>query len=134
MAGGSHVLEMQDLNYGTVGVPYHSFKFYLEDWEEGGYSASDKPNPRGEIVVGGDSIASGYYKLEEETKEAFYVDEEGTRWFKSGDIGEVLPNGTLKIIDRKKDLTKLANGEFVSLGKVVTILFNHEFTSFAKIV
>ena len=109
---------MKDLNYGSCGVPYHSVKYYLADWDEGGYSSSDKPNPRGEVVVGGDTVASGYYKLPDETNEAFYVDEEGTRWFKSGDIGEVLANGTLKIIDRKKDLNKLANGEYVSLGKV----------------
>lgn len=107
-----------DLNYGECGVPLHSVKYYLKNWEDGGYSVTDKPNPRGEIVLGGDTIANGYYKMPEETDESFKVDEDGTRWFETGDIGEVLPNGTLKIIDRKKDLTKLANGEFVSLGKV----------------
>lgn len=109
---------MHDLSYGNVGVPYHSFKYYLKDWTEGGYSVNDKPNPRGEIVTSSNTIANGYYKLPEETEEAFTKDEDGTKWYHSGDIGEVLPNGTLKVIDRKKDLNKLANGEFVSLGKV----------------
>src|SRR5699024_3054808 len=98
---------------------WNSFKFYLKDWTDGGYSTSVQPNPRGEVVVGSVCVANGYYKKPEETAESFSVDEEGTRWFETGDIGEVLPNGTLKIIDRKEDLTKLANGEFVSLGKVI---------------
>jgi long-chain acyl-CoA synthetase len=88
------------------------------DWAEGGYHATDRPNPRGEIVIGGDSIAMGYFKKEEETKEVFKTSEDGTRWFYSGDIGEVYEDGTIKIIDRKKDLLKLAFGEYVSLGKV----------------
>jgi acyl-CoA synthetase (AMP-forming)/AMP-acid ligase II len=39
------------------------------------------------------------------------------RWFRTGDIGEVHPDGVLKIIDRKKDLVKLQHGEYVSYGK-----------------
>lgn len=124
MTGGSHVVSMHDLSYGNVGVPYHSFKYYLKDWTEGGYSVNDKPNPRGEIVTSSNTIANGYYKLPEETEEAFTKDEDGTKWYHSGDIGEVLPNGTLKVIDRKKDLNKLANGEFVSLGKIESGLRN----------
>lgn len=134
MTGTSHVLPLSDMSYGTVGVPWNSFKFYLKDWVDGGYSSSDKPNPRGEIVVGSVCVTNGYYKMPNETKEVFYEDEDGTRWLETGDIGEVLPNGILKIIDRKKDLTKLANGEFVSLGKVsnrfsiiqsLNFIFNH---------
>ena len=49
-------------------------------------------------------MATGYYKMAEKTKEDFFKDAEGTRWFKTGDIGELYEDGTLKIIDRKKDL------------------------------
>mgnify|MGYP000453950259 CR=1 FL=1 len=95
----------------------------LVDWEEGGYTTQDKPNQRGEIVIGGDMVASGYFQMPEETKESFYRDENGIQWFYTGDIGEIDPNtGRLKIIDRKKDLAKLANGEYVSLGKVTQIV------------
>ena len=59
--------------------------------------------------------------MEEKTKEDFYV-EDGRRWFRSGDIGQLMPEGTLKIIDRKKDLVKLQFGEYVSLGKVEAVL------------
>ncbi|GJN07241.1 hypothetical protein PR202_ga25059 [Eleusine coracana subsp. coracana] len=45
-------------------------------------------------------------------------DERGMRWFYSGDIGRLHPDGCLEIIDRKKDIVKLQHGEYVSLGKV----------------
>ena len=47
-----------------------------------------------------------YWKMEEKTKEDFYQ-EYGRTWFRSGDIGEMMEDGQLKIIDRKKDLVKL---------------------------
>lgn len=45
----------------------------LVSWEEGGYKISDKPMPRGEIVVGGSSITAGYFHNEEKTKEVYRV-------------------------------------------------------------
>ena len=47
-----------------------------------------------------------------------YVNYSFFRWFKTGDIGQVDGDGTLRIIDRKKDLVKLQFGEYISLGKV----------------
>ena len=72
----------------------------------------------GEVVIGGGNVALGYYKLPDKTKEDFFTDDTGRRWFRTGDIGEMAPDGTLKIVDRKKDLVKLNHGEYVSLGKV----------------
>lgn len=46
------------------------------------------------------------------------VDERGMRWFSTGDIGMVHPDGVFQIVDRKKDIVKLQAGEYVSLGKV----------------
>lgn len=46
------------------------------------------------------------------------VDENGMRWFYTGDIGRFHPDGCLEIIDRKKDIVKLQHGEYISLGKV----------------
>ena len=59
----------------------------------------------------------GYYNMPEKTAEDYkYIN--GIRYFATGDIGEMLPNGNLKIIDRKKDLVKLSGGEYVSLNKI----------------
>ncbi len=59
--------------------------------------------------------------MPEKTNEDFKVIN-GIRYFATGDIGEMLPNGNLKIIDRKKDLVKLSTGEYVSLNKVESVL------------
>lgn len=116
-----------DQSTNNVGLPVAGCYIKLEPWLEGNYRPSDKPNPRGEIVVGGEMIAHGYYNLDEQTKEAFYIDSNGIRWYRTGDIGEFLPNGNLKIIDRKKDLVKLQNGEYISLGKVESTLKSNPF-------
>lgn len=111
------LMDLFDWSEGRTGAPVFGSKVRLVDWEEGGYRVTDKPRPRGEVVVGGPSITAGYHKQPEVTAEAFRF-ENGERWFYTGDIGEFYPDGTLKIIDRKKDLLKLACGEYVSLGKV----------------
>ena len=46
----------------------------------------DKPNARGEIIIGCDMVAAGYYKNEKDTGESFFK-ENGTRWWRSGNIG-----------------------------------------------
>lgn len=70
-------------------------------------------------MIGGSHITQGYFKNEGQTSEV-YKDEDGTRWWYTGDIGEIYPDGTVKIVDRKKDLVKLQHGEYISLGKVKT--------------
>lgn len=52
---------------------YAYILFQLIDWPEGGYLISDKPMPRGEIVIGGSNITLGYFKNEEKTQEVYKV-------------------------------------------------------------
>lgn len=111
------VMDSHDSTTGRAGVPATVCDIRLVDWDEGNYRVTDKPYPRGEIVIGGGNISPGYYKMPEKTKDDFF-EEGGRRWFKTGDIGEMHEDGVLKIIDRKKDLVKLQAGEYVSLGKV----------------
>lgn len=49
------------------------FSLQLVSWEEGGYKTSDKPMPRGEVVIGGFSVTAGYFNNEEKTKEVYKV-------------------------------------------------------------
>ncbi|NXM79675.1 ACSL4 ligase, partial [Oenanthe oenanthe] len=122
--GAGTITEVADYSTGRVGAPLICCEIKLRDWQEGGYTNKDKPNPRGEIMIGGPNVSMGYFKNEEKTTEEFSVDENGQRWFCTGDIGEFHPDGCLQIIDRKKDLVKLQAGEYVSLGKVEAALKN----------
>ena len=106
-----------EVTVGNVGGPMAGMEVRLVDWTEGNYRISDSPNPRGELVLGGDPVTRGYYKNPNKTQEDFFV-ENGKQFFKSGDIGELRPDGSFRLIDRKKDLVKLQLGEYVSLGKV----------------
>merc|ERR1719402_482457 len=115
-------MDLEDNSTGRVGPPIPGIQIRLTNWEEGNYKVTDKPRPRGEVIVGGKNISAGYYKLPGKTDEEYFVDEEGTRWFRTGDIGQFEVDGTLRIIDRKKDLVKLQFGEYVSLGKVESVL------------
>ncbi|CAJ1066062.1 long-chain-fatty-acid--CoA ligase 3 isoform X1 [Xyrichtys novacula] len=122
--GAGTISELWDYSTGRVGGPLVCCEIKLKDWVEGGYRSTDKPHPRGEILVGGPNVTQGYYKCEAKNQEDFFVDENGQRWFCTGDIGEFHQDGCLKIIDRKKDLVKLQAGEYVSLGKVEAVLKN----------
>lgn len=109
---------LTDHSTGTVGPPIASCEVKLVPWGEGGYFPTNEPNPQGEVWLGGPVITQGYYKNEEKTAEDYHVDEDGQRWFKTGDIGEFSEDGSLKIIDRKKDLVKLSHGEYIALGNL----------------
>ncbi|XP_014462724.2 long-chain-fatty-acid--CoA ligase 4 isoform X1 [Alligator mississippiensis] len=122
--GAGTITEVADYSTGRVGAPLICCEIKLRDWQEGGYTFRDKPNPRGEIIIGGPNVSLGYFKNDEKTTEDFSVDENGQRWFCTGDIGEFHSDGCLQIIDRKKDLVKLQAGEYVSLAKVEAALKN----------
>ncbi|KAI5383451.1 long chain acyl-CoA synthetase 4 [Lathyrus oleraceus] len=100
---------------GTVGPPLPYLNVCLESVPEMGYDAL-ATTPRGEICMRGSSVFSGYYKREDLTKEVI-ID----GWFHTGDIGEWQPNGSMKIIDRKKNIFKLSQGEYVAVENLENI-------------
>uniref|UniRef100_A0A8U7NNC2 Long-chain-fatty-acid--CoA ligase n=1 Tax=Corvus moneduloides TaxID=1196302 RepID=A0A8U7NNC2_CORMO len=104
-----------DWTSGHVGAPLPCNLIRLKDVEELNYFAS---KGEGEVIcVKGPNVFKGYLKDEERTAEA--LDQEG--WLHTGDIGKWLPNGTLKIIDRKKHIFKLAQGEYIAPEKIENI-------------
>lgn len=112
------LMECGDLRCNHSGAPAPTLQIRLRAWPEGGYSPYDTPSPRGEILLSGKPVSRGYYKQPELTARDFITDQDGTRWFCTGDIGLMHTDGSLSIIDRKKDLVKLQAGEYVSLSKV----------------
>ena len=70
--------------------------------DAGGYGVRDKDSPRGEVLIGGSIIADGYFKCQsDEEANAFFLDPNGKKWFRTGDIGQVnLVTNTISLIDR----------------------------------
>lgn len=108
--GPSTVCYIDDMALvGSAGVPATYTEIRLEEVPEMGYDPLGVPS-RGEICIRGKSLFAGYYKSPELTNEAI-VD----GWFHTGDIGEMTPDGILKVIDRKKNIFKLSQGEYVAV-------------------
>ncbi|XP_063469067.1 long-chain-fatty-acid--CoA ligase 6 isoform X11 [Symphalangus syndactylus] len=103
-----------DWTSGHVGAPLPCNHIKLVDVEELNYWAC---KGEGEICVRGPNVFKGYLKDPDRTKEA--LDSDG--WLHTGDIGKWLPAGTLKVIDRKKHIFKLAQGEYVAPEKIENI-------------
>ncbi|KIX05538.1 uncharacterized protein Z518_06410 [Rhinocladiella mackenziei CBS 650.93] len=85
----------------------------LVDFPDAGYFSTNNP-PQGEIWIRGPPVTDGYWNNDKETKEAITED----KWFKTGDIGQFNANGHLVIIDRKKNLVKTLNGEYIAIEKL----------------
>ncbi|CAN7939053.1 unnamed protein product [Ixodes hexagonus] len=111
------IRDVGDMIFGHIGSPLQGCYLKLVNWDEAGYHITDQPRPRGEIVVGGECVTPGYFRNETAAMKS-YKEEDGIRWSYTGDIGEIYPNCTICVVDRKKNLVKLQHGERVSLGKI----------------
>ncbi|XP_068439860.1 long-chain-fatty-acid--CoA ligase 5 [Clinocottus analis] len=103
-----------DATSGHVGVPLPCNVVKLVDVEDMNYFSS---NGEGEVCIKGRNVFKGYLKDPKKTAEA--LDEDG--WLHTGDIGKWLPSGVLKIIDRKKNIFKLAQGEYIAPEKIENV-------------
>ncbi|KAL6063087.1 medium-chain fatty acid-CoA ligase faa2 [Balamuthia mandrillaris] len=118
------VTNAKDNALGQVGPPVLGVEIKLVEVPEMEYSPKNDP-PSGEIWIRGPPVSKGYYKDPAKTAEDF--DDDG--WFHTGDIGCWTKEGTLRIIDRKKNIFKLAIGEYVAAEKLETVFIRSQYVS-----
>ncbi|CEI86030.1 hypothetical protein RMCBS344292_00477 [Rhizopus microsporus] len=104
------------LSYGHVGSISPAVEMKLVDVPDAGYFSTNA-KPQGEVWVRGPCVTKGYWKRDDLTKET--IAEGG--WLQTGDIAEWNEDGTLTIIDRKKNLVKLSNGEYIALERLESV-------------
>ncbi|KAF9295728.1 Long chain acyl-CoA synthetase 7 peroxisomal [Linnemannia elongata] len=120
-AAGLSMSYRGDLTPGQVGPPQLCVEVKLRDIPSMNYTSKDQPFPRGEIMLRGNSVFKGYYKSPKQTEET--LDSEG--WASTGDVGQWDERGRLVVIDRVKNIFKLAQGEYIAPEKIESVLAKH---------
>src|SRR5262249_47504364 len=92
----------------------------LADVPELGYFSTDKPYPRGELLVKSDRFMAGYYKRPELTAER--LDADG--FYRTGDVMAEIGPDRLMYLDRRNNVVKLSQGEFVAVSRLEA-LYSH---------
>lgn len=94
----THTLHIgDDVRFETVGIPLPGMQVRVDE--------------RGEILVSGPSVFQGYFKNAEASEKAIFTDEEGVRWFRTGDAGILTDQKHLIYLDRLTEMIALAGGE-----------------------
>lgn len=97
VCGGVTVHRDGDIKFASVGVPYPG--------------AEIRTSADGELIIAGPTVMKEYYKNPEATAKDIFVDENGRRWFRTGDAGYIDEDGHIIYLDRVKEMLTLANGE-----------------------
>lgn len=111
-----------DPTTGNIGVPLNCNMIKLVDVPDMQYYAKDNV---GELCIKGGNVFKGYYRDEEKTREA--LDNDG--WLHTGDIAKWITTGQIQIIDRKKHMFKLAQGEYVAPERIENIYVQSKYVA-----
>ena len=91
--------------------------YKLVDVPELGYFNTDRPYPRGELLVKSNGATPGYYKRPEVTAEVFDAD----GYYRTGDVMAEIAPDHLIYVDRRNNVIKLSQGEFVAVANLEAV-------------
>ncbi|KAJ6477729.1 long-chain-fatty-acid-CoA-ligase [Mycena sanguinolenta] len=113
------IMPPECFRYDTVGLLVPSIEAKLRDVPEAGYFSCGRngaTEERGEVCIRGPSVISGYFKRPDLNSDSTIFAGDG--WMRTGDVGRWNADGTLTLIDRIKNLVKLAGGEYIALEQL----------------
>jgi len=104
----------------TVGqpVPGHDIRLIDE------YGLEVNPGEVGEVVGRSSTMMDGYRNQASKTSESYWVDSEGNRFIKTGDIGRFDKDGFLILLDRRKDMI-ISGGFNIYPSDLENVILNH---------
>jgi len=130
------IQDPQDLRSGIVGSPLSSCEVKLlstpeiKDKNSAPYLSTDTTDVagnrvfgRGEVLMKGTNLSLGYYRMQDKTDEVYRKD----GFFHTGDIGQFMSDGSLRIVDRVKNLVKLIGGEYIAIENMEMVYGNSPF-------
>jgi len=133
---GLTIQDPEDMRSGIAGVPIATCNVKLLSipgiYDNAGYPYlstdtndvdGNHVHGRGEILVKGNNVSLGYYRMPDKTNEVYTDD----GFFHTGDIGQFMEDGSIRIVDRVKNLVKLKGGEYIALEKMETAYGNSPF-------
>lgn len=116
----SHVNPVNRPKPGSFGVPVANMMAAVIDPETRQFVPQGQT---GELLLSGPNVMMGYWKREEETANAF-IERDGVRWMRTGDIVRMDEEGYFHFYDRSKDLIKY-KGHSVFAKDVEEVLYSH---------
>ncbi|ANQ06656.1 ATP-dependent acyl-coa synthetase [Plasmodium coatneyi] len=117
------VQHQRDYSTNNIGGPVSPYVQYkVVTWEK--YDAKGRP-PRGELLLKGKQLFSGYFLRPEQTKNAFTDDE----FYKTGDVVQINKDGSITFLDRSKGLVKLSQGEYIETDMLNNLYADIDFVN-----
>lgn len=122
-----------DLDPEWVSVPY-GYPLCNQMFRVVDNDGRDRPDyVAGELWIGGAGVAQGYHHDPELTAERFVLDENGIRWYRTGDLGCYWHDGTLQFLGRIDSQVKIG-GHRVECGEIEHVLREHPVVENAAVV
>lgn len=119
---------------GTIGVALANVDVKVDETVADQAAFADDPGEVGELLVNGPNVTEGYWNKPGATEGAFTEDEDGTRWFHTGDIIHLRPDGYLEFRDRLKQIIVLSTGKNVAPGPIEDVFAASEVVEQAMVV
>ncbi|WP_226482468.1 AMP-dependent synthetase/ligase [Natrinema amylolyticum] len=119
---------------GTIGPPLFNVDVTVDETVADQEAFADDPGEVGELLVKGPNVTQGYWNKPGATEGAFTEDEDGDRWFRTGDIVHLRPDDYLEFRDRLKQIIVLSTGKNVAPGPIEDAFAASEIVEQAMVV